>query len=214
MGRKRLERFHPCWVVLSQDEADMRRLTREEIEHLCREWSKTRDCPVAERDAFHDRLADIACTIAFPVGELMNPELEGYVWVLKNFKGIPKPGPITDKYNFDTHGLECCIEIEHEDLAHALLLWRDATTPYRINIFVKGTIRMSDFVANVISVTKVRHALKQLLATYLSEKEENRRDDDAHGTEYWDSACQTIKDVAAVLNIPLETRSQPVFESE
>jgi hypothetical protein len=87
MGRKRLERFHPCWVVLSQDEADMRRLTREEIEHLSREWSKTRDCPVAERDAFHDRLADIACTIAFPVGELMNPMKYVFVHTSRSHTG-------------------------------------------------------------------------------------------------------------------------------
>jgi hypothetical protein len=45
---------------------------------------------------------------------------------------------------------------------------------------------------------------KQLLDTYLSEKEESQRDEDEHDMKYWDSACQTIYDVAAALNIPLE----------
>jgi hypothetical protein len=63
---------------------------------------------------------------------------------------------------------------------------------------------MSDCTANVISITKVRHALKLLLATYQAEKEENWRDDDEPDTEYWDSACLTIEEVAEALNIPLK----------
>jgi hypothetical protein len=68
----------------------------------------------------------------------------------------------------------------------------------------KGRLKMSDFTANGISVTKVHTALNQLLNSYLSEKEESRRDEDAYFMEYWESACQTIYDVAATLNIPLE----------
>ena len=63
---------------------------------------------------------------------------------------------------------------------------------------------MSDCIADVISITTVHLALEQLLATYQSEKEESRRDNDTHFMEYWESACQTIYDVAAALNIPLE----------
>ena len=66
---------------------------------------------------------------------------------------------------------------------------------------------MSDVIANGIGVTKVHCVLQQLLDTYLSEKEESRRDDDQHGIEYWESACQTIYDVAAALNILLEEQA-------
>ena len=65
---------------------------------------------------------------------------------------------------------------------------------------------MSDVMANGISVTKIHRALEQLLDGYLSEKEESRRDDDKHDIDYWDSACQTIYDVAAALNIPFEEK--------
>ena len=63
---------------------------------------------------------------------------------------------------------------------------------------------MSDVIVDGISVTTVHHTLQQLLATYLSEQEESRRDKDQHDMAYWDSACQTIYDVAAALSIPLE----------
>ena len=181
----------------------MRRLSVEEIEKISNEWLKSQNCPVDERDAFHDRLGGISCTIAFPLGEIMNPKLEGYMWVLA-LKGMPKPRPITDIHNFGTQGLEGCIEVEHQDLTLALLLWQEATNPHRINIFVKGKLKMSDFIANVISVTKVRAELQQLLATYTAEKAENQELQDEHGIEYWDSACQTIHEVAAALRISLE----------
>jgi hypothetical protein len=90
--------------------------------------------------------------------------------------------------------------LNQQCLTHALLL----TIPYRTSIFVKGKPNMSDFMENVITVTQVRLALKQLLATYLSEKEESQRDEDKHDMAYWDSACQTIEDVAAALKILLE----------
>jgi hypothetical protein len=77
---------------------------------------------------------------------------------------------------------------------------------------VKGNLNMSDFMENVITVTQIRLALKQLLDTYLSEKEESQRDEDEHDMKYWDSACQTIYDVAAALKIPLEEK--PGKESE
>ena len=72
---------------------------------------------------------------------------------------------------------------------------------------------MSGFTENAISAKKVQFELKQLLDTYLSEKEENRRDKDEQGMEYWESACQTIQDVAAALHIPLEVKPNEQPES-
>jgi len=63
---------------------------------------------------------------------------------------------------------------------------------------------MSDNISGTISVTKVHQTLQELLDGYLSEKAESLRDDDTQFIGYWDSACQTIYDVAAALRIPLE----------
>lgn len=61
-----------------------------------------------------------------------------------------------------------------------------------------------DTVGKSISVKNVHRALEQLLARYLLEKEESQGDNDTRFIEYWDSACQTIYDLAAALHIPLE----------
>jgi hypothetical protein len=63
-------------------------------------------------------------------------------------------------------------------------------------------------ISDSISITKIHRTLEELLATYLSEKEESERDNDTFFIEYWDSACQTIYDVAAALKIPFEEPSE------
>jgi hypothetical protein len=78
---------------------------------------------------------------------------------------------------------------------------------------VKGKPTMSDVIENVISVTKIRLVLKKLLDSYLSEKAEAQRDNDEHYVKYWDSACQTIDDMAADLNISLEVQPGEQLES-
>lgn len=65
---------------------------------------------------------------------------------------------------------------------------------------------MSDVRTNAISVTTIHLALQQLLASYQRELAESRRDGDTWFMEYWESACQTIYDVAAALTIPLEEK--------
>jgi hypothetical protein len=65
---------------------------------------------------------------------------------------------------------------------------------------------VSDFIEDVIPVTKVRLVLKKRLDTYLAEKEESQGDNDEQDVKYWDSACRTIEDVAADLNISLEVQ--------
>jgi len=63
---------------------------------------------------------------------------------------------------------------------------------------------MSDLRTNAISVTTIHLALQQLLESYQRELAESLRDEDTWFMEYWESACQTIYDVAAALTIPLE----------
>jgi hypothetical protein len=67
---------------------------------------------------------------------------------------------------------------------------------------------MRDAIADAISITTIHRVLEQLLDGYLSEKEESQRDEDKHFIDYWDSACQTIYEVAADLNIPLEEKTR------
>jgi len=55
-----------------------------------------------------------------------------------------------------------------------------------------------------ISVTTVRVSLEQLLDDYQSEKAESQQDGDTYYVGYWDSAIQTIYEVAAALNIPFD----------
>jgi hypothetical protein len=71
---------------------------------------------------------------------------------------------------------------------------------------LKGRREMSDVMADPISITTIHRVLKQLLDSYLLEKEESQRDNDKYFIDYWDSACQTIEEVAAELNIPLEVK--------
>jgi len=66
---------------------------------------------------------------------------------------------------------------------------------------------MSNDISAGISTAKIHPVLKELLATYQSEKAESQRDSDARFSEYWECACQTIYDVAAAFNIPLEEKS-------
>jgi hypothetical protein len=63
---------------------------------------------------------------------------------------------------------------------------------------------MSDVTPKAISTATIYRALRQLFDDYLVEKADSQRDDDQHDIDYWDSACQTIYDIAAALNIPFE----------
>ena len=113
----------------------MRRLSRSEIEKISQAWDQTHEWPIAERDAFFDRL-DIDCQIALPLFEILNPKIRTNVWVWWK-RDMIKPEPITEKHSFGTQGLEGCFTIE-DALPFALLLWEWMQPSYRINIFVEG----------------------------------------------------------------------------
>jgi hypothetical protein len=70
----------------------------------------------------------------------------------------------------------------------------------------KGRGEMSDVIADAISITTIQRVLEQLLDGYLLEKEESQRDNGTYFTDYWSSACQTIEEIAAALNIPFEEK--------
>jgi hypothetical protein len=78
----------------------------------------------------------------------------------------------------------------------------------------KGRREMNDSLTKSMSVTHIHRALAELLDGYLKELDESQKDEDSYFREYWESACQTVYDLAAVLNIPLEDevcRRRPVI---
>ena len=73
--------------------------------------------------------------IDLPLGELLNPKLEGWLlgWAMA---GHPfTTGPITKRHRFSAQGIEGLMMIEGVSLAHALLA-SDETSLDRIEIFV------------------------------------------------------------------------------
>src|SRR5579859_5049730 len=63
---------------------------------------------------------------------------------------------------------------------------------------------MTSVTTKRLTVTNIRQTLQQLLDTYQREKAEIQQDNNTCFTGHWDSACQTIYDVVAALNISFE----------
>lgn len=75
--------------------------------------------------------------IEFPAGEIMNPNIRGYVWVW-HMKGLLKHvQDITEKDKFAAHGIEGKYSIP-EDLLSALLIYRELPRFRRQIIKLKG----------------------------------------------------------------------------
>ena len=55
-----------------------------------------------------------------------------------------------------------------------------------------------------LTKTAVHQTLQELLDDYQSQKEESRKDNDSYCVDYWESACETIHEVAMALCISLE----------
>lgn len=61
--------------------------------------------------------------VEFPLGELMNPKIRGYIWAWE-MKGLIKPQSITEQDKFNAQGLEGKVSIP-TSLFTALLVYRD-----------------------------------------------------------------------------------------
>jgi hypothetical protein len=114
----------------------MRKLTTTEIAKLDREWSAAIDChfrgELGASDrwiAEHEQLA----RIEFPAGELMNPEIAGYVWAWK-MQGVIVTDGLSKADGFNAQGLEGKVVIHDARLTTALLVHRDLPV-HRCNIF-------------------------------------------------------------------------------
>jgi hypothetical protein len=113
----------------------MKLLRAKELELMSNSWLEVSRFSIALQEAFYKKYLQAPCTVTFPLGELMNPNLAGHVWVW-NLKNCIKPEPITEKHRFNANGLEGCFSIE-EQLSTALLMYREVS-PERINVFVKN----------------------------------------------------------------------------
>ena len=60
---------------------------------------------------------------------------------------------------------------------------------------------MTSITTKRLTKTAVHQMLQQLLGDYQLQKEEGRKDNDTYCVDYWESACQTIYEVAAALHI-------------
>ncbi len=111
----------------------MRLLTMGEMAQIDNRWLAVTAQPIPEQDAFYQRHLQVACKVTMPLGELLNPNLAGYVWAWR-LKGCVHPEPITERHRFNANGLEGCFTLD-QMLSTAILIYRE-TTPDRINIFV------------------------------------------------------------------------------
>ena len=80
--------------------------------------------------------------IEFPLGELMNPNIRGYIWAW-HMKGIIKTGRITEKDIFKAHGIEGKASIP-VDLFTALLAYKELPRFRRQIIKLKGEYELHE----------------------------------------------------------------------
>ena len=86
-----------------------------EMETLCN--------PITWDIWFNEKDGDRLATVEFPLGEIMNPRIEGFIWAWK-MKGLLAPRDIESKDRFNAQGLEGKIVI-NTTLTTALLVYRD-----------------------------------------------------------------------------------------
>lgn len=80
----------------------------------------------------YDKYSHIPVTIEMPLGELMNPDIKGFLWAHNFKKTLTYPFPITNKDHFNAQGLEGKFRI-HTDMMAAIIISRDVN-PSRIQI--------------------------------------------------------------------------------
>jgi|SRR5579885_1127440 hypothetical protein len=120
-----------------------RKLKKQEIAQVRRRFEES----IAQGDTSTYRAVyqslQVATVICLPLGELLNPKLEG--WLLA-WKMAGRPfmiGRIKSGLQFAAQGIEGMVTIEGVSLAHALLA-SDETGLFRIEIFVPRAWQWED----------------------------------------------------------------------
>jgi hypothetical protein len=115
--------------------ATLRKLKKTEVAQLRKRFAES--APHGETPEYRAvyQALQVRTRIDLPLGELLNPALEGWLLGWK-MAGLPfRTGPITRRHRFSAQGIEGLLTIEGVSLAHALLA-SDETGLYRIEIFV------------------------------------------------------------------------------
>ena len=103
--------------------------------HLSKELVKSLDARFAwaygiegldepNRKQAQSALSEARVTLRFPLGELTNPGISGFVWAW-NMQGKIQTTGITDRDRFNAQGLEGAVEIRDISLVSALLAVRE-----------------------------------------------------------------------------------------
>jgi len=98
-------------------------IPREEVEEMVKELEEA--CEKGERawDEVYKKYSKRRVLIEFPLGEIMNPKIAGFVWAWSEKKVI-RTEPITEKDKFIAHKTEGKASIP-VSLDTALLVWRE-----------------------------------------------------------------------------------------
>jgi len=99
-----------------------KRLSREEIKDLIKKMEAATE-NLKSWEEFFNKYSQRKALIEFPLGELFNPNIRGYLWAWQ-MAGKIQTKPITEKDRFKAQGLEGKASIP-VDMVTALLVWRE-----------------------------------------------------------------------------------------
>ena len=122
-------------------QSHLRKLSRMEVAVLGQRFTESAlhgDTPSFQ--AFYNTL-QINAQIELPLGELLNPDLEGFFWGWRMSRGSITTHALPEHHQYAAQGIEGMIRIEWVTLSQALLV-ADITGPFRIEIFVPCHFQM------------------------------------------------------------------------
>lgn len=109
------------------------KLTRQELAQKLEKYQQAAIAGPAVFSPLCDAYTRTKVTIELPLGELMNPDIAGFVWAWKMHGLIEIAG--SNNHGMAVNGLEGFFYIR-TDLATAVLV-RDSVHPFRINIYLR-----------------------------------------------------------------------------
>jgi len=112
-----------------------KKLTDKEVQSILSTLEKMSNDP-ENWDKFYKKYSQIKARLEFPLGELLNKNITGYVWAWKATKKI-STAPIDPKDKFNAQGLEGKAIIYPVDLITALLAYRELPKHRRVIYVVR-----------------------------------------------------------------------------
>lgn len=110
-------------------------IPKQEIEEMLKEMEKASIGGIKTWESAYKKYTGQKAIIEFPVGELMNPKISGYVWTW-GMTGKILLNPITEKDRFKAQGLEGKASVP-TNLLTALLVWKELPEYRRQIVIIK-----------------------------------------------------------------------------